>query len=246
MEWRDEGIILGARKYGETSVVLETMTAAHGRHLGLVKGGRSRRMQPLLQPGNRVDLVWRARLEEHLGAFQVEPLELNAARLLASAVAIHGIQLLAAHLRLMPERDAHAGLYETLRVITAHLDEPEIAGPLMVRFELALLDELGFGLDLGKCALTGSREGLAYVSPKSGRAVTQEAGTPWRDKLLPLPAFLTTRNTAETTREALDDAYRLTGFFFHRNVYEPRGMEEPDARGGFLMALARSAERAAD
>ncbi|MBN7756021.1 DNA repair protein RecO [Nitratireductor aquimarinus] len=246
MEWRDEGIILGARKYGETSVVLETMTAAHGRHLGLVKGGRSRRMQPLLQPGNRVDLVWRARLEEHLGAFQVEPLELNAARLLASAVAIHGIQLLAAHLRLMPERDAHAGLYETLKVITAHLDEPEIAGPLMVRFELALLDELGFGLDLGKCALTGSREGLAYVSPKSGRAVTQEAGTPWRDKLLPLPAFLTTRNTAETTREALDDAYRLTGFFFHRNVYEPRGMEEPDARGGFLMALARSAERAAD
>ncbi|MBN7763927.1 DNA repair protein RecO [Nitratireductor aquibiodomus] len=246
MEWRDEGIILGARKYGETSVVLETMTAAHGRHLGLVKGGRSRRMQPLLQPGNRVDLVWRARLEEHLGAFQVEPLELNAARLLASAVAIHGIQLLAAHLRLMPERDAHAGLYETLKVITAHLDDPEIAGPLMVRFELALLDELGFGLDLGKCALTGSREGLAYVSPKSGRAVTQEAGTPWRDKLLPLPAFLTTRNTAETTREALDDAYRLTGFFFHRNVYEPRGMEEPDARGGFLLALARSAERAAD
>lgn len=246
MEWRDEGIILGARKYGETSVVLETMTAAHGRHLGLVKGGRSRRMQPLLQPGNRVDLVWRARLEEHLGAFQVEPLELNAARLLASAVAIHGIQLLAAHLRLMPERDAHAGLYETLKVITAHLDEPEIAGPLMVRFELALLDELGFGLDLGKCALTGSREGLAYVSPKSGRAVTEEAGTPWRDKLLPLPAFLTTRNTAETTREALDDAYRLTGFFFHRNVYEPRGMEEPDARGGFLLALARSAERATD
>ncbi|MGI3128438.1 DNA repair protein RecO [Nitratireductor sp. PBL-C9] len=246
MEWRDEGIILGVRKYGETSVVLETMTAAHGRHLGLVKGGRSRRMQPLLQPGNRVDLVWRARLEEHLGAFQVEPLELNAARLLASAVAIHGIQLLAAHLRLMPERDAHAGLYETLKVITAHLDDPEIAGPLMVRFELALLDELGFGLDLGKCALTGSREGLAYVSPKSGRAVTQEAGTPWRDKLLPLPAFLTTRNMAETTREALDDAYRLTGFFFHRNVYEPRGMEEPDARGGFLLALARCAGRATD
>ncbi len=245
MEWRDEGIILGARKHGETSVVLETMTAAHGRHLGLVKGGRSRRMQPLLQPGNRVDLVWRARLEEHLGTFQVEPLELNAARLLASALAIHGIQLLAAHLRLMPERDAHAGLYETLKIITAHLDEPEIAGPLMVRFELALLDELGFGLDLTRCALTGSRESLAYVSPKSGRAVTEEAGAPWRDRLLPLPRFLTVKARMETSPDALEDAYRLTGFFFHRNVYEPRGMEEPAARGGFLAALARSAGDAA-
>ncbi|WP_421930096.1 DNA repair protein RecO [Nitratireductor rhodophyticola] len=245
MEWRDEGIILGARKHGETSVVLETMTAAHGRHLGLVKGGRSRRMQPLLQPGNRVDLVWRARLEEHLGTFQVEPLELNAARLLASALAIHGIQLLAAHLRLMPERDAHTGLYETLKIITAHLDEPEIAGPLMVRFELALLDELGFGLDLTQCALTGSRESLAYVSPKSGRAVTEEAGAPWRDRLLPLPRFLTVKARMETPPDALEDAYRLTGFFFHRNVYEPRGMEEPAARGAFLAALARSAGGAA-
>ena len=245
MEWRDEGIILGARKHGETSVVLETMTAAHGRHLGLVKGGRSRRMQPLLQPGNRVDLVWRARLEEHLGTFQVEPLELNAARLLASALAIHGIQLLAAHLRLMPERDAHTGLYETLKIITAHLDEPEIAGPLMVRFELALLDELGFGLDLTQCAPTGSRESLAYVSPKSGRAVTEEAGAPWRDRLLPLPRFLTVKARMETPPDALEDAYRLTGFFFHRNVYEPRGMEEPAARGAFLAALARSAGGAA-
>ncbi|MFC5583899.1 DNA repair protein RecO [Nitratireductor kimnyeongensis] len=245
MEWRDEGIILGARKHGETSVVLETMTAAHGRHLGLVKGGRSRRMQPLLQPGNRVDLVWRARLEEHLGAFQVEPLELNAARLLASALAVHGIQLLGAHLRLMPERDAHAGLYETVKVITGHLDEPEIAGPLMVRFELAMLEELGFGLDLTKCALTGNRDSLAYVSPKSGRAVTEEAGAPWRHKLLPLPGFLIAKTRSEASLDALNDAYRLTGFFLHRNVYEPRGMEEPVSRGGFLAALARSVEGAA-
>ncbi|MAS15168.1 MAG: DNA repair protein RecO [Nitratireductor sp.] len=245
MEWRDEGIILGARKHGETSVVLETMTAAHGRHLGLVKGGRSRRMQPLLQPGNRVDLVWRARLEEHLGAFQVEPLELNAARLLASALAVHGIQLLGAHLRLMPERDAHAGLYEAVKVITEHLDEPEIAGPLMVRFELAMLEELGFGLDLTKCALTGNRHSLAYVSPKSGRAVTEEAGAPWRDRLLPLPGFLTAKKRSEASLDALKDAYRLTGFFLHRNVYEPRGMEEPVSRGGFLAALARSTEGAA-
>ncbi|WP_367715262.1 DNA repair protein RecO [Nitratireductor sp. GISD-1A_MAKvit] len=241
MEWRDEGIILGARKHGETSVVLETMTAEHGRYLGLVKGGRSRRMQPLLQPGNRVELVWRARLSEHLGLFQVEPLEQNTARLLASALAIHGIQLAAAHLRLMPERDPHAGLYETLKVITSHLDDPDVAGPLMVKFELALLEELGFGLDLARCALTGNREKLAFVSPKSGRAVTREAGAPWQEKLLPLPAFLISR-TESPGREALLDAYRLTGHFFRRNVYEPRGMDEPDVRQAFLSVLARSGE----
>ncbi|MCR4267934.1 DNA repair protein RecO [Nitratireductor sp. ZSWI3] len=246
MEWRDEGIILGARRHGETSVILETMTAAHGRHLGLVKGGRSRRMQPLLQPGNRVELVWRARLDEHLGLFQVEPVELNAARILASACAVYGIQLLAAHLRLMPERDPHAGLYESLKIIMSHLDDPAIAGALVVRFELALLDELGFGLDLAQCALTGSRSGLAYVSPKSGRAVTQAAGAPWRDRLLPLPPFLVGDAGAPADGEAVEQAFRLTGFFFQRNVYEPRGMDEPDARGGFLAALARSARAGAD
>src|SRR5690606_39079650 len=127
MEWHDEGIILGTRRHGETSIILEAMTAAHGRHLGLVRGGRSRRMQPLLQPGNRVGLVWRARLDEHLGHFQAEALELNAARLLSSAVAVRGIQTLAAHLRLLPERDPHPGLYEALGVIAAHLDDAATA-----------------------------------------------------------------------------------------------------------------------
>lgn len=242
MEWRDEGIILGVRRHGETSAILEAMTAGHGRHMGLVRGGRARRMQPLLQPGNRVELTWRARLDEHLGSYLVEPLERNAARLMASATAIHGIQLLAAHLRLLPERDPHAGLYETLRVIVDHLDRPDLAGPLVVRFELALLDELGFGLDLTRCALTGAREDLAYVSPKSGRAVTRAAGAPWRDKLLPLPAFLGAGTArGDEDGEALGQAFGLTGFFFHRHVYEPRGMEEPEARGGFLAALRRAA-----
>src|ERR671910_1119615 len=111
MEWRDEAIILGARKHGETSVILEVMTRAHGRHLGLVRGGRSRKQQPLLQAGNRADRIWRARLDEHLGTFQVEALELNAARLFDSALAVFGLQTLAAHLRLLPERDPHSGLY---------------------------------------------------------------------------------------------------------------------------------------
>lgn len=240
MEWRDEGIILGTRRHGETSVILEVMTPAHGRHLGLVRGGRSRRMQPLLQPGNRVDLVWRARLDEHLGTFQAEALELNAARLLASATGVYGVQLLAAHLRLLPERDPHAAIYETLRVLIGHLEEPRSAAELVVRFELLLLDELGFGLDLDECAATGRRDDLAYVSPKSGRAVSREAGAPWQGKLLALPAFLRRGSGLRAEASSLDEAFRLTGFFFHRHVYEPRGLGEPEARGGFLGAVRRA------
>src|SRR6185312_8444520 len=162
----------------------------HGRHLGLVRGGRGRKMQPLLQPGNRVELNWRARLDEHLGIFQVEPLELNAARLFDSAVAVFGLQTLAAHLRLLPERDPHRTLYDTLELIIGHLDDPVSAAELLIRFELLVLDELGFGLDLSQCAATGSSDDLAYVSPKTGRAVSKTAGSQWQDRLLVLPSFL--------------------------------------------------------
>lgn len=240
MEWRDEGIILGTRKHGETSAILEVMTRAHGRHLGLVRGGRSRKLQPVLQPGNRVELTWRARLDEHLGTFQAEPLELNAARLFDSAVAVYGLQTLAAHLRLLPERDPHDRLFETLRLLIEHLDDPASAAELVVRFELLVLDELGFGLDLTECAATGAREDLAYVSPKSGRAVSRAAGTPWRDRMLALPAFLRRGSGLRATPADIEAAFRLTGFFFTRHVYEPRGLAEPEARAGFVAALRKS------
>ena len=239
MEWRDEGIILGTRKHGETSAILEVMSRAHGRHLGLVRGGRSRKQQPVLQPGNRVDLLWRARLDEHLGTFQVEAIEMNAARLMDSAVAVYGLQTMAAHLRLLPERDAHGGLYEALAVMIVHLDNADAAGELVARFELLILDELGFGLDLSQCAATGTKQDLAYVSPKSGRAVSAEAGAPWRDKMLALPAFLQRGSGLRADPAAVEDAFRLTGFFFGRHVYEPRAIEQPDARAGFLAALRK-------
>lgn len=239
MEWHDEGIILGTRKHGETSAILEVMTRVHGRHLGMVRGGRSRKLQPLLQPGNRVDLLWRARLDEHMGTFQVEPLQLNAARLIDSASAVYGLQTLAAHLRLLPERDPHAGLFEALGAVISHLDDPAAAGELVVRFELLVLDELGFGLDLARCAATGTTEGLTYVSPKSGRAVSREAGAPWADKMLPLPAFLLRGAETRPDWQAIEDAYRLSGFFFARHVYEPRGLDEPGSRTGFLAALRK-------
>lgn len=240
MEWHDEGIVLGTRRHGETSAILEVMTATRGRHLGLVRGGRSRRMQPVLQPSNRVDLVWRARLDEHLGAFQVEPLQLNAASLFSSPAAMYGMQMAAAHLRLLPERDGHPGLYRALDLLISHLDDAQAAAELILRFELMLLDELGFGLDLSVCASTGRTDDLAYVSPKSGRAVSREAGAPWHERLLPLPAFLRRGSGLRGTLKDYEDAFRLTDFFFLRHVYEPRGMTEPEARRGFLQALRRS------
>jgi len=240
MEWRDEGIIIGVRRHGETSAIIETMTRGHGRHLGLVRGGRSRKMQPMLQPGNRVELTWRARLDEHMGTFQAEPIELNAARLFDTATAVYGLQILAAHLRLLPERDPHPELFETLGFVLTHLDEPAAAGELIVRFELLVLDELGFGLDLTQCAATGSRENLVYVSPKSGRAVSRDAGEPWRDAMLPLPAFLGRGAGIRADLPAFEQAFRLTGFFFERHVYEPRGIAQPDARASFISAIRRS------
>ncbi|WP_182085644.1 DNA repair protein RecO [Aureimonas sp. ME7] len=239
MEWREQGIVLGVRRQGETSVVAEVMTRARGRHLGLVRGGRSRRLQPVLQPGNTVEATWRARLDEHLGFMTVEPVELRAAQLMGSAVGLYGIQLLAAHLRLLPERDAHPRLFDALELIVGHLHDPLSAGALILRFEIALLEELGFGLDLETCAATGGREALVYVSPKSGRAVSREAGEPWKDRLLPLPAFLHDA-AAPTDLAEIGAGFRMTRFFLARHVWEPRGLPEPEARLGTLGVINRS------
>jgi DNA repair protein RecO (recombination protein O) len=238
MEWRDDGIVLGIRRHGETSAILEVMTRAHGRHLGLVRGGRSRRQQPVLQAGNSVTVMWRARLDEHLGTFQIEPLALHAARLFDSAVAVYGLQTIAAHLRLLPERDPHGRLFEALGLMIEHLDDAAAAAELIVRFELLVLEELGFGLDLAACAATGSREDLAYVSPRSGRAVSRTAGAPWAERMLVLPGFLAASRRRADPAE-LEAAFRLTDYFFHRHVYGPRGLTAPEARAGFVRAWRR-------
>jgi DNA repair protein RecO (recombination protein O) len=246
MEWRDEGIILGLRKHGETSVIAEVMTRAHGRHMGIVRGGRSKRLQPVLQPGNSVELVWRARLDEHLGQYQVELLTMRrAGRLMESAIGVHGVQAMAALLRLLPERDSHPRLHDAFAVILDSLDEPSEAGALYVRFELAILEDLGFGLDLSACAATGARSDLIYVSPKSGRAVSATAGAPWADRMLALPGFLTDRSRACSDEEMLGQAFRLTGHFLSRHVFEPRGVEAADKPREFLFSARRALADAA-
>jgi DNA repair protein RecO (recombination protein O) len=250
MQWQDEAIIIGVKRHGETSVIAELMTRERGRHLGLVRSGRSRAMQPVLQPGNRVEAVWRARLDEHLGDLRLEPVRLRAARLMETATAVYGVQAMGALLRLLPERDPHPHLFDSLDIILDAMDNPADAGELFIRFELAVLNDLGFGLDLTECVATGSRENLAYVSPKSGCAVSMEAGAPYADRMLALPAFLTEGKGDErppaADRESMVAAFRLTQFFLHRHVYEPRGITASDARDGFVQAALKALSKPAD
>jgi DNA repair protein RecO (recombination protein O) len=228
MQWHDEGIILGVRPQGESHALVEVMTREHGRHLGIVRGGRSRRHHSLLQPGNGVDAVWQARLEEHLGQFVLEGMTHRAARLMEGPGGVYGVQHLSFLLRLLPERDPHPGLYEGLALVLDILPDMARAGPLLVRFELEILAELGFGLELSECAATGGSDELVYVSPKTGRAVCRSAGEPYKDRMLRLPAFLTENTSPDMA--CLADGFRLTSFFLNRHVFEPRGLEVPSAR----------------
>ncbi len=242
MEWTDDAIVLGLRRHGETSVLLELLTREHGRHLGFVPGGRSRRSLPLLQPGNAVRAVWRARLDEHLGNFTLEATELRSARFMDSPLALYGLSAMTALLRFLPERDPHPRLFEIVEALADHLDDPVAASALFVGFELTMLAELGFGLDLSACAATGSREELIYVSPKTGRAVSAAAGAPYRDKLLPLPAFLVYDSPANRVApQELAEAFALTGYFLERWIFEPQGLKPPQERARFV-ALATRAE----
>jgi DNA repair protein RecO (recombination protein O) len=236
MQWIEEGIVLGVRRHGEASAILELMTREHGRHLGLVRGGAGSRLRPVLQPGNRVSATWRARLDEHLGNFTVEALDLPAASFLAVAHAVYGVTHLGALCRLLPERDPHPHIHHALEGVLAALIDGPRAGPLMVRFELDLLAELGFGLDLSRCAVTGTTTELAYVSPRSARAVSREAGAPWRDKLLRLPAFLADPDAVPAAGD-LTDGFALTGYFLLRHVLEPRGLALPEPRASFIAAV---------
>jgi DNA repair protein RecO (recombination protein O) len=243
MDWRDTAILLHIRPHGETAAVVEAFARAHGRHLGLVYGGQSRKRRPMLQPGNLVEAEWRARLSDQLGAFAMELAEPFAAHALDDRLALAGIATLTGLARLLPERDPHPQLFDLALLLLRHLGEPELWPQLLARFELQLLAELGFGLDLSACAATGATEGLTYVSPKSGRAVSAEAGEPYKAKLLALPAFLRSRTSAEAGPGDIVDALTLTGFFLDTHVLGPRNLRLPEGRGQLLEALRKQNAR---
>jgi DNA repair protein RecO (recombination protein O) len=238
MDWSDAGIFLCAKPLGEANAVAELLTLGHGRHLGLVRGGRSRRVRPLLQPGNLLRVTWRARLSEHLGGFNVELMEAHGARALDDAACLAAIGTLTGLARLLPERDPHPEFYAASLEVLRALGDARHWPVLLVRWELQLLQELGFGLDLGECAATGSDAELAYVSPRSGRAVSRDAGLPYCNKLLKLPAFLLD-DAAGADSADVAAGFALTGHFLERDVLHPHGLAMPMARERLITLLAR-------
>ncbi len=237
MQWTDEGIILSARPHGETAAIVDLWTRAHGRHMGLVHGGRSRRLRPVLQPGNQVDATWKARLPDQLGSLTVEMRRAFAAEVLDDPQALMALSSIAALTSLLPERDPHPNLYEITLFVLGFLGDATVWPALLVRWELALLDELGFGLDLSQCAATGSNDQLIYVSPRSGRAVSASAGEPFRDKLLPLPPFLTKQRSGPVTAQDVNLGFALTGYFIERHLLGPRGQALPASRTRLIAQL---------
>lgn len=243
MEWRDDALVLGLKPHGETGTIVDVLTRERGRHLGFVQGGRSRRLRPVLQPGNSVVMTWRARVEEQLGTVTLEPLVSRAAWLMASVTALQGANLVCALLRLLPEREPQPAVHALAEAILDHLEDSVETPRAIVRLELALLAELGFGLDLSRCALTGSTEDLAFVSPRTGRAVTRQAGAPYRDRVLPLPGYLLGAVAAQVTLAELEQGFALTEHFLLRDVLGPRGLPMPECRRAYVAAVLKTASR---
>lgn len=236
MEWVGSGRILAVRPHGETSAVVELLTAEHGRRAGLVRGGRSKAMRAVLQPGNRVRAQWRARLEDHLGGLQVEAEELAAGVLMEDPLALAGLNAACAMASLcLPEREPHPSVAEAFEILIPALSDPDLWPALYVRWEAGLLADLGYGLDLRKCAATGGTEDLAWVSPKSGRAVSSEAGRPWADRMLALPGFLT--GSGRIAPGDIAAGLRLTAYFIDRRVLWPADRRLPDARARMIERL---------
>ncbi len=234
MEWTDEGILLSVRRHGETATVVSLLTHAHGRHAGLVRGGAGKALRGLLQPGNRLKAAWKARLAEHLGSFTCEPADAFGTAWLHDPLRLAGIAAACALAEAtLPEREPHPTAYEGLVGLLASFEEADWPA-LYVRWELGLLGELGFGLDLSRCAATGTVEDLAFVSPRSGRAVSLAAGQPYREKLLVLPGFLTGK--AADPGEVVA-GLALTGYFLDRHVLGPQGKRLPGARSRLVERL---------
>lgn len=246
MEWHDDAIILSVRKHGETAAIVSLLTRDHGRHLGLVRGGQSRRRQGLLQPGNLVAAGWRARLPEHLGTLTLEPKRDLAAGVLDDSGRLKALAAMTSLLEAtLAEQEPQPTVYAASLAMLENLsDSGEAASPVprwlaaYVRWELGLLRELGFGLDLDTCAATGSRENLVYVSPRSGRAVSAEAGEPWRDRLLPLPGFLLDDSLPPLAMFDIVAGLRLTGHFFDRHHFAQHSGRLPSARDRLVAALS--------
>jgi DNA repair protein RecO (recombination protein O) len=242
MEWRAEGILLGVRRHGEHAAILDLFTAEHGRHMGVVRGGASRKMAPLLQPGAQLDATWRARLDAHLGSYTVDLIHGRAAEAMGDRLALAGLNAVCSLLSFaLPERHAYPALHARSLALLDGLGADRWAEAYL-GWELALLEETGFGLDLTSCAATGVTQDLAYVSPRTGRAVSRAGAGEWADRLLPLPGVL--RGVPEDDPAAVVQGLRTTGHFLSEHLAPSLGDKSlPPARQRLVdLVSARAAQ----
>ena len=237
--WSDEGALLAARPFGETSMIIEVFTPQHGRHAGVVRGGTSRKVAPHLQPGSQIAVTWKARLNDHLGSFTIEPIRSRAAQAMGDRLALAGLNAVCALLgRVLPEREEHLPLYERTIALLDLLGQSDLWPLAYLRWEQALLEEMGFAMDLSACAVRGVNEDLAFVSPKTGRAVSRDAAGEWADRLLPLPPVLAGKGDADNDQIAI--ALGTTGFFIEKRLMRSLGDRPmPAARQRLIDAIGR-------
>ncbi|MEP2890794.1 DNA repair protein RecO [Tateyamaria sp.] len=240
MDWRSTGILLSVRRHGESSAIIDVFTEDRGRHAGIVRGGTSRKIAPILQPGAQLDVAWRARLEDHIGTFAVEPVRSRAALVMNDRLALAGLNAVTGLLSFcLPDREAHGALYRRTEQLLDLLGQNEIWPLAYLRWEVALLEDMGFGLDLSACAVTGGTEDLAFVSPKSGRAVSRAGAGKWATRLLPLPPVLLGQGEAQDPEVAR--AFVTTGYFLNNHLAPDLGHRPlPDARMRFVDAFIRT------
>ena len=244
MDWRDQGILLASRRHGENAAIIEVLTPERGRHAGVVRGGASRKLSPILQPGAQLDLEWRARLEDHIGTFRVEPLRSRAGTAMCDRLALSGLNAVTSLLLFcLPEREACLPLYRRTETLLDLLDQPEIWPLAYLNWELALLEEMGFGLDLRACAVMGPQANdLSFVSPRSGRAVSRAGAGEWADRLLPLPPCMLGQGPAPDAE--ILQGFDLTGHFLRNHLAPELGNKPlPDARQRFVDRFVQRAHR---
>ena len=239
IEWRDQGILLSSRRHGETSAIIDVFTPTQGRHAGVVRGGTSRKIAPVLQPGAQLDVIWRARLSEHIGSYQVEPVRSRAAVAMGDRMALAGLNTVTALLAFcLPEREPHPALYQASEQLLDLLEQTDLWPLAYLRWEMLLLREMGYALELESCAVTGQTEDLMYVSPKSGRAVSQKGAGEWADRLLPLPPVL--RGEGRAPDHEIARGFETTGYFLSEHLARNLGSKPlPEARSRYVDAFER-------
>ncbi|MCL4137603.1 UNVERIFIED_CONTAM: hypothetical protein GTU68_022825 [Idotea baltica] len=241
IEWRDEGALLKVRKHGESSAIIEVFTATHGRAAGIVRGGTSRKIAPLLQPGAQLDVTWKARLEDHLGSYTIEPVRSRTAQVMQDRLALAGLNAVSSILSfVLPERESHAALYTRTIQLLDLLGRNDVWPLAYLQWEIALLEDMGFALDLSTCAVSGANDDLFYVSPRTGRAVSRVAAGDWADRLLPLPKVLLGEGDADVPE--IIRALSTTGHFIINHLAKSLSDRPlPDARQRLIDALNRHA-----